>query len=481
MLFICVLCCFALLYACSTPQVTNLAEQALATVEIDETVYFPTTSGEDIAVLPGAYDIKTEKFGIRLIAEEGTETESMLIEANATNHGASISHPMALMLSNNKDARVVTLLRPNGERWNAWGSTQGDGHARAAERFDVPNTEIMQRLNTKNQANAIIPQFSLASVSVRYEDSKKSYKGKKLKTTWRLPINDTLNTGSFTFTWRGYWEKSAFQPSFIPSKVVDLQNLVKKKQCCITLTINGEEAPLTRLSFGKHGTLLTRVTLDNVRVQTWPKTVKIVVTKGKKTWESAPTKMYAKAISYYKSVLHPIFSHERCTTCHALGTHDKIVDMHQYRIGIEKFPYEFDPEARPQNPTFCETCHNASNLGKEWVSPLAAQELDWKGLDAIRVCRKVTGPFTNKDGEVEPPLDREKFTYYFHKDPRTLWAVSDGMTPSGKDLRVPLSNKLNLWFRKVDPWVKAGTPCPTNSNFFQRQRKSLTGKFFPRE
>ncbi|GJL56586.1 MAG: hypothetical protein NPIRA02_37180 [Nitrospirales bacterium] len=473
--------CLALLYACSTPKPTKVTDHALATVEIDETVYFPTPSGDDVAVLPGAYEIKTERYGIRLIAEEGTETESMLIEAKATNHGALIPRPMALMLSNKKASRVITLLRPNSERWDAWGTTRSDEPARAAQRFHILNTEVLQHLDTRKQARAIIPQFSLASVSVRYKDSKKSHKGKKLKTTWRLPVNDTLNSGSFTFTWRGYWEKSALQPSFIPSKVVDLQNLVKKKQCCITLTINGEEAPLTRLSFGKRGTLLTRVHLDNVRVQTWPKTVKVIVTKGKKTWESAPTKIYAKAISYYKSVLHPIFSHDRCTTCHALGTHDEIVDMHQYRIGIEKFPYEFDPEARPQNPTFCQTCHNASNLGNEWVSPLAEQNIDWKGMDAIHVCRKVTGPFTNKGGEVGPPLNREQFTYYFHKDPRTLWAVSDGLTPSGKDLRVPLSNKLSLWFRKVDPWVEAGTPCPSTSKFFHRQRETLTEKFFPRK
>ncbi|GJL64575.1 MAG: hypothetical protein NPIRA04_32290 [Nitrospirales bacterium] len=474
------LSCLTLLHACSTPQTTNIVEQVLATVEIDEAAHFPTPSGEDITVMPGAYQIKTEQYGIRLFAEEGTESESMLIEAKPTNHTESIIQPIALMSSDKKGHRVVTLLRPNGERWDAWG-TQGAESSLTGQPLHIPSAQIMQRFNTINLDKAIIPQFSLASVSVKYDDTKKSHKGEKLKTTWRLPVNDTLDSGSFTFTWRGYWEKSAFQPSFIPSKVVDLQNLVKKKQCCITLTVDGKEAPLTRLSFSKHGTLLTRVQLDNVRVKTWPKTVKVVVTKGKKTWESASIKIYAKAISYYESVLHPIFSHDRCTTCHALGTHDKIVDMHQYRIGIEKFPYEFDEEARPQNPTFCETCHKAPYLKNAWFSPLSVQEIDWKGLDAIRVCRKVTGPFINKDGEVEPPFDRKRLTQHFHENPRIIWAISDGLTPSGKDLNVPLSKKLSLWFRKVDPWVEAGTPCPTNTKFFQRQRHTLTEKFFPRQ
>jgi len=479
MLLISFLSCLLLLHACSTPQTTGIAEQELATVEIDEEVLFPTPSGEVITVLPGAYEILTERYGLRLIAEEGTESESMLIEATASNHGESVIHPMALMLSDKKDQRVITLLRPNGERWDAWG-TQNGGLSRAAQPLHIPSAQIMDHLNKINLDKAMIPQFSLDSVSVRYGDSKKSYKGKKLKTTWRLPVNDTLNSGSLTFRWRGYWEKSAYQPSFVPSKVVDLQNLVKKKQCCIKLTINGKEAPLTRLSFSKHGTLLTRVELDNLRAKTWPKTVKVTVTKGKKSWESASTKIYATAISYYESVLHPIFSHDRCTTCHSLGTHEKIVDMHQYRIGIEKFPYEFDEEARPQNPEFCANCHKSSNRKNTWVSPLAEQGLDWKGLDATRVCRKVTGPFTNKDGDVEPSSDHDRLTQHFHEDSRIIWAISDGLTPSGKDLNVPLSNKLSIWFRRVDPWIEAGTPCPINAKFFQRERQTLTEKFFPR-
>ena len=108
-----------LLYACSTPHTSNTAEQEPATVEIDRKVHFLTPSGEDVVVLPGAYEVKAEKFGLRLIAEEGIGDESLLIEANATEHEESVTHPMALMLSDKKDNQVITLPSPE---WQGMGS-----------------------------------------------------------------------------------------------------------------------------------------------------------------------------------------------------------------------------------------------------------------------------------------------------------------------------------------------------------------------
>ncbi len=479
MLFMSSLGLLMLLYACTTPKPTNLVKPEPTIVEIDKAAHFLTPAEEDVVVLPGAYEIYAEKGGLRLIAEEGTADESILINANATDHQESVTTPMALSLSDNEDDYIITLLLPKGQRLEARGSQSGV-HSRASQRSRVPHSKISRHLAMRKQATSLLPKLTLSSASVKYSGSKKSYQGKKIKTTWQLPVNDTHDSGTFTFTWAGYWEKTALQPSFIPSKVVDLQNLVKKKQCCIKLTVNGKEAQISRLTFGKGGTLLTRVTLSNVRAKTWPKNVQVVVTKGKKTWESAATKVYAKPMSYYTSVLHPIFSHDRCTTCHSLGDHEAIVEMHQYRLGIDNYPYEEDAEARPHNPSFCGTCHSAPNLQNEWFSPFAAQDINWKDWNASRVCHKVTGPFKNKDGVIEAPFDHDRFDHHFHEDPRILWAVSDGMTPLGNDLDVPVPDNVNAWFRKVDPWVDAGTPCPSKSKFFLRSKTPSQRKFFPR-
>ncbi len=237
--------------------------------------------------------------------------------------------------------------------------------------------------------------------------------------------------------------------------------------------------PSLTVAFDRRGNLVTTVFLQKARSKNWPKTLKLAIASGRNTWNSADTKIYATAQSYYASVLHPIFSHDRCTTCHTLGTHDAIVEMHQSRIGAGAYPYENDPEARPHNSTFCGTCHSAANLNNEWFSPAAIQKINWKGWNASRVCAKVTGPFINKDGETEAPFAASRFHQHFHEDPRILWAVSDGMTPFGNDLNVPLPDNLNAWFNKVDPWVNAGTPCP-KTVFFKRPGRILPGQFTPR-
>ena len=458
----------ALLYACTTPQAPKTVAQESATVEIDKQVHFLTPEGEDVVVSPGAYELKIEKGGLRLIAEEGTGSESTVIDAKSAKHEESVANPTAMMLSE-KDSQVIALLLPDGQRWEAIGSESGV-HSRAARRPRTAGSQIKQHLTIRNQINLLRSQLTLASISLQYRGEKKAHHGKKSKTTWQLPVNDTHNSGNFTFSWAGYPGKQ----KLIPSKVGDIQNLVKRKQCCIKVLINGKATPTPRMKFGRNGNLQTTILLSNARAKTWPKTVKIIVTKGKKKWESASTKIYAKAISYYASTLHPIFSHPRCTTCHTLGTRQAIVAMHQDRLGEGSYPDS--PDAIPHNPSFCGSCHNADgsghtdvDLNNEWFSPAAVQGLNWKGWDASRVCRKVTGPFTNKVGVVGPPVD---LNHHFHDDPRITWAVISGWVPfSRPDLAVPMKNNLQGWLNKVDPWVSAGAPCPTKSKFFLRSRR----------
>ena len=205
------------------------------------------------------------------------------------------------------------------------------------------------------------------------------------------------------------------------------------------------------------------------------------MTLGKQKWVSASTKIYATAVSYYTSVLHPIFSHDRCTTCHALGNRQAIVAMHQERLGASSYPDSAD--AIPHNPDFCGGCHNTTgsghtdiDLNNEWFSPADVQGINWKGWSAGQVCAKVTGPFTNKDGGVEPPFDHDRFDHHFHDDPRILWAVASGWVPFGRpELPVPMKNNLPGWFNKVDVWVDAGTPCP-KWRFFKRPARLQPGQ-----
>lgn len=469
----------ALGYACTTPQPTRTTGESSPIVQIDRDTHFLTPAGEDVVVFPGAYLVKAEQEGLRLIAEEGAGSESMVIEATTQTHEQKLSAPTALSVSEQDDEQVVMLLLPDGKSWEAMGSHSGV-ISRAAPRPRTPQSRIRQVIDMKN--SVLIPKQSLilSAMSVRYATLNKTFQGSQNRTSWRLPVSDTEAGASFTFVWSG----SPTPPVQIPQ----IKQIVNNKGCCLTLLVDnqphtwtpssplGGQHPLKTAftaSFDRGGNLITTVHLANVRSNQWPKNIKLAIASGKSNWESAESKVYANAVSYYASELHPIFSHARCTTCHTLGDRPAIVAMHESRLGAGAYPDVED--ARPHNPDFCGGCHNIPpgsdhttlDLNNEWFSPAAIQGNNWQGKNASQVCSIVTGPFTNKDGVTGAPFDAQTFHHHFHDDPRILWAVSSGWVPFGRpDLPVPMKNDLQGWFNKVDPWVAAGTPCP-QSLFFQ--------------
>ena len=464
----------ALAYACTTPQTTPTSGQGSPIVEIDRETHFLTPAGEDVVVFPGAYMVQVEKEGLRLIAEEGTSSESVVIEAASQTHDQKLTGPTAISISEKEDEQVIVLLMPDGKGWEAIGSHSGV-ISRAAPRPRTPQSRIQQAITLRNQLLVQTQQISLIRTSVRYQALNETYTGALVKNTWRLPVSDTLDNGQFSFSWAGYTAGQSLQSLPKLNTVPEISQLVSKQQCCIQLLINGKAMKGTTLNFGKDGSLMTRVNMPFSQSKTWPKTVKLVITKDNKKWESSDTKIYANPVSYYAKVLHPIFSNPRCTTCHALGDHNAIVAMHQSRIGAANYPYENEPEAKPQNPTFCANCHTVP----DWRSPNFAQGIHWEGKNAGQVCSTVTGPFIDGAGTQHPPFGSTEFQHHFHDDPRILWAVSDGATPFGTTLPTPFPGNTNSWFSKVDPWVAAGTPCPQKL-YFQLPGRIQPGQLVPR-
>ena len=468
-------------YACSTPQSTPPSEKSSAIVEIDRDTHFLTAAGEDVVVYPGAYLVQAEKEGLRLIADEGTGSESIVIEATGQPHDQKLTGPTALSVSEKEDEQVVVLLMPDGKGWEAIGSHSGV-ISRAAPRPQTPQSQLNQAIALRNQLMVQVQQLSLIATSAHYQATNNTHQGTLSKNTWRLPVSDTLNNGLFSFSWGPSQDRLSLQKLSPLNTNPEINDLVSKQQCCIQLLVDGKGLKGTTINFGKDGSLVTRISIPFSKSSTWPKRVKLVITKGTKKWESADTTIFANPVSYYASELHPIFSHERCTTCHTLGNRPAIVAMHESRLGAGAYPDVED--ARPHNPDFCGGCHNIPpgsghtdlNLNNEWFSPAAVQGINWQGWDASRVCNKVTGPFTNKDGVTGAPFDTQTFHHHFHDDPRILWAVSSGWVPFGRpDLPVPMKNNLQGWFNKVDPWVDAGRPCP-QSLFFQLPSRIQPGQ-----
>ncbi|TFG61210.1 MAG: hypothetical protein E4H32_07645, partial [Nitrospirales bacterium] len=321
-----------LAYACTTPQSTQTMDQGSPIVEIDRETHFLTPTGEDVVVFPGAYLVQAEKDGLRLIAEEGTSSESVMIEATSTTHEQTLAGPTAVTLSDKEDENIVALLMPDGKSLEATGSHSGV-LSRAAPRAKTPQSRIKQAIDIRNKILIPTPPIALSATSVRYATLNKTYQGAQSKSTWRLPMSDTVANASFTFVWSG----SPTPPSQIP----EINQIVNNKSCCLTLFVDNQPhtwaqtspqhggRPMLKTtftaSFDRGGNLVTTVRLSNARSNTWPKNIRLVIASGKTQWQSATAKVYANAISYYASELHPIFSHDRCTTCHTLGDRPAIV------------------------------------------------------------------------------------------------------------------------------------------------------------
>ena len=233
------------------------------------------------------------------------------------------------------------------------------------------------------------------------------------------------------------------------------------------LFINGKMVPVVQAdprllgpSFKilPNGDIAVNVTYDT-RPTASPWTVQLQVTTSKGRILTSPiTKVEFKPVlSWFEIVLAPIFQHDRCVSCHSVGDHNAIVKYHKERIGAMAITVD-SPEAKPHNPEFCNTCHGPF-AGNEWFSPAFVQGLNWtKATSPKQICEKATGPFTNKNGQLGPPVN---LRHHFHDDPRIHWAVSNGNVPLNQPRKpVPLLHQLDTFFTMVDRWTTWKTPCP---------------------
>jgi hypothetical protein len=96
----------------------------LATVTIDQTVYFSTPDGSDVIAAPGIYRILLdEERGLRFIPiKRDKDKGAFLVQALQTNHRDSISAPVAVYLPDEENIPHVVLLLPGGTGLEAIGS-----------------------------------------------------------------------------------------------------------------------------------------------------------------------------------------------------------------------------------------------------------------------------------------------------------------------------------------------------------------------
>jgi hypothetical protein len=99
-----------------------LTAEDLATITIDQTVYFSMPDGSDVVAAPGIYRILLdEERGLRFIPIKSNKG-AFLVQALATSHQDTIPSPVAVYIPDEANIPHIVLLLPGGTGLEAIGS-----------------------------------------------------------------------------------------------------------------------------------------------------------------------------------------------------------------------------------------------------------------------------------------------------------------------------------------------------------------------
>ncbi|MEJ2231209.1 MAG: hypothetical protein P8X46_08515, partial [Nitrospirales bacterium] len=184
--------------------------------------------------------------------------------------------------------------------------------------------------------------------------------------------------------------------------------------------------------------------------------------------KQSPNKIKAKGViypnrttgkSYFEHRLYPIFQHDRCKSCHALGSKDALVERHHGLLSADII--QEGQGLLGMNLGCGGGCHvfvasqpvpGVAFHDSEWKTPGFDMGIDWRGKSAVYICQKVTSSLTTSK------MLRDHF---FH-DARIAWAVHSGELPpmvGGRLSKAPPGDYYR--FKKlINSWIRAGVPCP---------------------
>jgi hypothetical protein len=473
-----------------SPALALEKENRLA-VTIDKALHFLSPEDTDARVTPGMYEV--EAAGVdSLWLFQGEDSAPHLIQAVSTTHKETLEESVVVILSEGEDLQSLLLLFPNGKGLEASGSYSGIRSKRAVDRPTINpkerTSQIRSRLKgiTKNPKKPRIritkkpfidmEQLQLVKLwrySPRYSqltDTLEKLQGSfdQRDSKWRIPIWDVDMQSIFYFKWKR---------NFIPTGTTRDGSMTRKDQAellapyaKVRLRINGKWVALGPGLDQKPGGGLFMAPYLVIHPKhskgiPLPWNVKLfVTTKSGKMLVSPTTKVVVKYInSWFERTLAPIFRHDRCISCHSLGDRASIIKYHWDRKLLSHLiwgpgPNDGDPGWKPHNREWCSACHGHYS-DDEWFSPAFVQGLNWTKLTSPKkICEKITGHFTDKNGNVGPPLD---LWNHFHNDPRIIWAVSDGEVPQGHASKpVLFPGAKDVFLKKIDRWLDFGKPCP---------------------
>ena len=454
-------------------------------VTFEKALHFLSPEDTDEQIVPGTYEV--EAAGVDSLWLFPSEVSAPhLIQAIPTTHEEPLEEPVVVMFSEGEDSHRLVLLLPDGKGLEVSGSSSGIRSKRAVTRPTINPKErtsqirsqlkvITQNLNQPRVAMTKklfmeMEQLELVKLwrySPRYSqltDTLEKLQGlfDQRDSKWYIPIWDVDMDSYFYFEWKRNFTSTGTTRDGSMSRKDQAELLAPYSH--VRLRINGKwVSPIPGLHRKAGGGLfmapLLVINPSHSNAIPLPWNVKLfVTTQSGKTLVSPTTKIVVKYVnSWFERTLAPIFRHDRCISCHSVGEHQAIVKYHNDRgfdlkaAWISAYPIE------PQTPQGCAICHHP--FSRDWRSPKFIQGLNWTKLTTPKeICEKITGPFTDKNGNVGPPLDLH---HHFHNDDRIIWAVSNGGVPRERPKKpVLFPGDKESFLGTIDTWLASGKPCP---------------------
>ncbi|TFG61732.1 MAG: hypothetical protein E4H32_07010, partial [Nitrospirales bacterium] len=416
------------------------------TVTFEQALHFLSPEDTDAHVVPGIYEV--EAAGVdSLWLLRGEDSAPHLIQAVPTTHEESLEEPVVVTLSEGEDLQRLLLLLPDGKGLEASGSYSGIRSKRAVDGLTINAKERTSQIRSQLKGNSQIQkkprigilkemfmemeQLELVKLwrySPRYSqltDTLEKLQGSfdQRDSKWYIPTWDVDTDSDFYFEWKRNFIATGTTRDGSLSRKDQAELLVPYSQ--VRLRINGKwvvpapgwnqkpggglfMAPLLVIQPDHSGH--SKAIPPKAIPLPWKVTL-FVTTKSGKTLTSPTTKIVVSYInSWFERTLAPIFRHDRCISCHSLGDRASIIKYHLDRKVVTQLIWgpggkDSDPNWKPHNREFCNGCHGIYS-DKQWFSPAFVQGLNWTKLTSPKeICEKITGPFTDKNGKVGPPLD----------------------------------------------------------------------------
>jgi hypothetical protein len=454
-------------------------------ITLEIAVHFLAPDGSDVLIQPGAYRVEAADHGLQLIPEEGI---ARLIGAEVATHDEEVGAPLAVSLAGEedefKDLHMVLLLLPGGQSLEAAGSYSGvRERALQMERirtFKLRTKPMITQAAGKSPIGPAVNQMwpvGLIGLWMYDPEVPQVRKASKSSGKWYWPGHYDLYPKLIHLTW-----------GIVPVLAMDIPKIIAKQGYSFELRLNGVllQQGANALSgdfYASHitnggdpfacpqGTTCLGTTILKTKWVSVPPpwTVELSYWKKFKIGENPPKKLKAIGViypngttgqSYFTHELYPTFQHERCQSCHALGSIDALVQHHHH---MNFYPsYVLNVQGLLGMNLGCNGgCHTMKEITQpvpnvvfhdsEWKTPRFDMGIDWRGKSAHYICQKVTSSLTT------PKMLRDHF---FH-DARIAWALESGVTPAPKGGRLPKAPPgYDGLQRRIEAWIRADVPCP---------------------